>query len=98
MLVHFSWGFSSNTYFKVCLVVQSFVSKPQIFNSNPILSNCFTYSFALPGHTKLLQLFILLFGPTQSAPPLFGEGFVHVRVRVREPTPQVLEQLLQDDH
>ena len=46
----------------------------------------------------MLHLFVLLLRPTQSAPPLFGAGFVQVRVRVREPTPQVLEQLLQDDH
>ena len=57
-----------------------------------------TYSFALPGHTNLLQVFVLLFWPTQSAPPPSGTGFVQVRVRVCEPTPQVLEQLLQDDH
>ena len=68
------------------------------FSSQILLSNCYTCSFALPGHAKLLQLFVLLLGPTQSAPPLFGEGFVQVRVRIREPTPQVLEQLLQDDH
>ena len=66
--------------------------------SNPILSNCYTYSFALPGHANLLQLFVLLLGPTQSAPPPSGAGFVHVRVRVRNPTPHVLEQLLQGDH
>ena len=46
----------------------------------------------------MLQLSVLLVGPTQLAPPLCGAGFVQVRVRVREPTPQLLEQLLQDDH
>ena len=46
----------------------------------------------------MLQLSVLLLGPTQSAPPPIGAGFVQVRIRVREPTPQVLEQLLQDDH
>ena len=44
------------------------------------------------------QCSVLLLGPAQSAPLPSGAGFVQVRVRVREPTPQVLEQLLQDDH
>ena len=46
----------------------------------------------------MLQLFVLLLGPVQLAPPLFGAGFMQVRVWLCEPTPQVLEQLLQDDH
>ena len=46
----------------------------------------------------MLQLSVLLLGPTHSAPPPIGAGFVQVRVRVCEPIPQVLEQLLQDDH
>ena len=46
----------------------------------------------------MLQLSVPLVEPTQSAPPPCGAGFVQLRVRVREPTPQVLEQLLQDDH
>ena len=56
------------------------------------------YILASPGHAIVLQLSVLLLEPTQSAPPPFGAGFVQVRVRVREPTPQLLEQLLQDDH
>ena len=56
------------------------------------------YSFTSPGHAIVLQLFMLIVEPLQSSPPPCGAGFVQVRVRVREPTPQVLEQLLQDDH
>ena len=56
------------------------------------------YILALPGHKVMLQLSVLLLAPTQSAPPPCGAGFVQARVRVREPIPQVLEQLLQDDH
>ena len=46
----------------------------------------------------MLQLVVLLAGPTQSAPPPSGAGLVQVRFRVCKPTPQVLGQLLQDDH
>ena len=56
------------------------------------------YSSGSLGHSFVLQLSVLCLSPTQSAPPLFGAGFLQVRIRVREPTPQVLEQLLQDDH
>ena len=58
----------------------------------------YTYSFTLPGHAVVLQLPVPLLEPTQSAPLPCGTGFVQVRVRVCEPTPQLLEQLLQDDH
>ena len=56
------------------------------------------YSFTSPGHVVAKQLFILIVEPIQSSPPPRGAGFVQVRVRVRELTPQLLEQLLQDDH
>ena len=56
------------------------------------------YSSGSLGHSFVLQLSVLFLGPTQSAPLPCGTGFAQVRVRVREPTPQVLEQLLQDDH
>ena len=46
----------------------------------------------------MLQVSVPLLTPEQLAPPPSGEGLVQVRVRVREPTPQVSEQLLQDDH
>ena len=55
------------------------------------------YSSSL-GHSFVLQLSVLCLGPTQSAPLDCEAGFLQVRIRVREPTPQVLEQLLQDDH
>ena len=51
-----------------------------------------------PGHANMLQLSVLSAEPTQSVPPPCGAGFVQVRVRLREPTSQVLEQLLHDDH
>ena len=56
------------------------------------------YSSGSLGHSFVLQLSVLCLGPTQSAPLDCGAGFSQVRIRVREPTPQVLEQLLQDDH
>ena len=56
------------------------------------------YSFTSLGHVIALHLFVLLEEPIQSSPPPCGAGFVQVRVRVCEPTPQLLEQLLQDDH
>ena len=46
----------------------------------------------------MLQLSVRLLGPTQSAPPPCGAGFVQFRARVCEPIPQVLVQRLQDDH
>lgn len=55
-------------------------------------------TIASPGHATMLQLSVLLGEPTQSAPPPCGAGFVQVRVRLREPTSQGLEQLLHDDH
>ena len=51
-----------------------------------------------PGHAAMLQLSVLVVWPTQLAPSPCGAGFVQIRVRVREPTSQVAEQLLQDDH
>ena len=46
----------------------------------------------------MLQVSVPLLAPMQSAPPPCGLGFVQFLVLVREPTPQVTEQLLQDDH
>ena len=56
------------------------------------------YILASPGHVIVLHFSVLLLIPTQSAPPPCGVGFVQARVLIREPTPQLLEQLLQDDH
>ena len=56
------------------------------------------YSISSLGHAVILQLRVPLLRPTQSAPPPFGAGFVQVRVRECKPMPQLLEQLLQDDH
>ena len=72
-------------------------TKVQHKNSHRI-KNIKYYILVSPGHAIVLQLSALLLAPTQSTPPPRGAGFVQTRVRVREPTPQVLEQLLQDDH
>ena len=46
----------------------------------------------------MLQLCTSEFSPLQSAPPLAGAGFVHVRLLALVPPPQDFEQTLQFNH
>ena len=57
-----------------------------------------TWEKHLPGHTTKLQLSVLEGLPTQSVPNPCGVGFVQVRVRIREPPPQVSVQPDHDVH
>ena len=48
-LVHFSWGFSSNTYFKVCFEVQN-------FQSHRFSSQTLYYQIAIHIHLPYLDM------------------------------------------
>jgi len=63
-----------------------------------LLANC-KYSYnVLPGHVLSTQASVLRSGPTQSSPPCAGGGLSHVRVRDRDPLPQVTSHTLQPVH
>ena len=58
--------------------------------------------YYIPGQLGSVQLVTSSASPRFNCshvfPPNNGDGFVHVRQRVREPVPHVTEQFVQDDH
>ena len=83
---------------RACVCTLIVLAKSHHCNKIPSPSNIQWYANSSPGQATTLQLSVLLLEPTQSAPPPCGVGSVQVRVRVREPAPQVTVQVLQDVH